>query len=86
MSRKEKYINYVVDDLVKKTRIDFEGGKIYFEFLGDSKLLQYSSHKYKLPPFDFLDFIQQTYGAKESEIHFIWDVYRGKIKKLIGDE
>ena len=33
MGNKEKYINYVVDDLVSKTEIDYEQGKIKFPSL-----------------------------------------------------
>ncbi len=77
----EKYINYIVDDLVKNTEIDYDERRIYFPFSPMSFLF------YHLPLLfsssSFSTYNQQKYGAKEEETKIIWDLYEERILSLI---
>ena len=80
--RKEKYYNYVVNDLVKKTEIDYDGGRIYTPFFPP-----YSPHSSPLvflsftsPPLSFSDHGKGVYGLTYREIKYVWKEY-GKIIK-----
>ena len=80
MGNKEKYINYVVDDLVSKTEIDYEQGKIKFPFHSHSSL--FFNYLYLLPSSFFSNYIKEKYGAHSEEIEFIWDQYKERIESL----
>ena len=81
MNKKEKYINYVVEDLVSKTEIDYEQGKIKFPFL---PLAPYSSLTFFFILFS--NHVRKVYGAHSEEIEIIWDLYKQRIKELIDNE
>ena len=80
MNKKEKYINYVVDDLVKNTEIDYEQGKIKFPFHSLSSF--FIQYLYLLPSSFFSNYIKEKYGAHSEEIEFIWDQYKERIESL----
>ena len=83
MNKKEKYINFIVDDMIKKTEIDYEQGKI-----------KYPSHLTLLPSsffpsfltFSFRNYLKERYGAHSEEIEFIWKLYKERIESLINNE
>ena len=87
MSKKEKYINFIIDDLVSKTEIDYEQGKIKFP----SSLLSYPSSPLFLFSHYFLfnsfsNYIKEIYGARDEEIEIIWKLYKERIQSLINNE
>ena len=87
MDKKEKYINFIVDDLIKKTEIDYEQGKIKLTYhshlLSTPSTLLYLSYT---PSLFFSNHVRKVYGAHSEEIEFIWDLYKQRIKELIDNE
>jgi len=86
MSKQEKYINYIVDDLVKKTEIDNEQQKITLPFISLPPISFTHSYffSYSLPISPhFSKYIKNLYGTKDNEVQIIWDLYREKIQSLI---
>ena len=81
----EKYINYVVEDLVKNTRIDYDNKRIYPPF-SSSLFIPFSFFSSHSSIISFSPYIQKRYGARDEEIQIIWDLYRERIKELIDNE
>ena len=81
MDKKEKYINYVVEDLISKTEIDYDQEKIKFPStpLFHSPLRSFLS--YFLPSFS--NYIKEMYGAHDEEIKIIWKLYKERIQSII---
>jgi hypothetical protein len=83
MDKKEKYINYVVDDLVKNTEIDHDQETIKFPFLHSP------SSYFSLPPFYpylftfSIKYVKTRYGARYEEIKIIFILYKERIQSLI---
>ena len=92
MNKKEKYINYIVDDLINKTEINYVKKKIsppfspplsntsYYSFSLFSTLLLLSFSSY------FSTYVKERYGTREEEVNIVWDLYRERIQSLIDDE
>ena len=87
MNKKEKYINYVVDDMIKKTEIDYDQEKIKYPF-STSLLFPFIS----LPPFLFIlpspsisKYVIERYGIHDNDVDIIWKLYKGKIKEVIDN-
>ena len=78
MNKKEKYINFIVNDLIKKTII--EGGFIEFPFptplecyrtdLGDPQLINKGS-----VAGGFVKYVMDRYGVIRDEVDDIWEDY-----------
>ena len=91
MNKQEKYINYIVDDLIKKTEIDYGRGKIKCTFLpsdsyfGDCANISsfFSTSTYSTT---FSVYMSERYGAKDEEMKIIWGLYKERIKELIDNE
>ena len=84
MDKKEKYINFIIEDLVSKTEIDYEQGKIKFPFFPLSFPLYYSPLLF--PSFSsFSNYIKEKYGAHSEEIEIIWKLYKERIKDKINN-
>jgi hypothetical protein len=87
MSKKEKYYNYVVNDLVSKTEIDNDQEKIKFPFLllHPFPFFYYHPHfplsTYLFP--SFIKYVKTRYGAHDGEIKIIWNLYKERIHSLI---
>ena len=90
MNKKEKYINYVVNDLVKNTEIDHDQETIKFPFyynyilpsspLPFPSILFYSHHSTT-----FSKHVIERYGVHDEEMRIIWNQYREKILTIIGN-
>ena len=94
--RKEKYYNYVISDLVSKTEIEHEQGKISlpFTFSLSYDTFFYSFHPYYYsfsPSFyspsliTFSSYLKERYGAQDEEIQIIWDLYKERIETIINN-
>ena len=82
MDKKEKYINFIVDDLVTKTEINYEQGRINFPFSHIPSHPFYSlSILFILSPFS--KYIKERYGTRDEEINIIWRQYKERIQSLI---
>ena len=86
MNKKEKYYNYVVNDLVSKTEIDNDQEKIKFPFLLPTPIFL----NYHLTPLlstplspSFIKYVKTRYGAHDGEIKIIWNLYKERIHSLI---
>ena len=81
MDKKEKYYNYVVNDLVKKTEIDYDEGRIYTPF---SPPLSFTFF-FSSPSLDsfFSDHCKGVYGLNIHEIKYVWEEYKEIIKDKI---
>ena len=88
MDKKEKYINFIVDDMIKKTDIDYDREKIKypptptypysFSFFFSLLLLSRP-----LPPFS--KHVIERYGIHDNDVDNTWEIYKGKIKELIDN-
>jgi hypothetical protein len=94
--RKEKYYNYVVNDLVKNTEIVYEKQRINFPYPSTNHFpnnLLHSSpatnHSFFTSPSvssSFSDHIQGKYGTHDYEVEIIWNLYKQRIEILISNE
>ena len=87
MNKKEKYINYVVEDLISNTEIDYDQEKIKLPFLTPILyffLLPPSSFFSSYFPF-FSNHVRKVYGAHDEEIEIIWKLYKERIKDKINN-
>jgi len=85
--RKEKYINYVVVDLISNTEIDYDQKKIKYPFLSpfslrSTRLLPHSL-LFSLPPFS--KYVIERYGIHDNDVDNTWEIYKGKIKEVIDN-
>lgn len=82
----ERYYNYIVDDLIKKTEVDYEKRFIYYPYMYGNVI---PLTMYLDIPFGIMNFkryITTLYGVREEEHDIIWDMYSKKIKSLIKNE
>jgi|TARA_R110000796_G_scaffold233426_1_gene351957 hypothetical protein len=92
MSKQQKYKNYIVEDLVSKTKIDYGQEEINFPFLTSNNplfdFLPYTHFSlYSTSPLKyFSNYVKERYGASDQEIEMIWDMYRERIQSLINNE
>ena len=75
----KKYLDKVVDQLVRETRIDYDEGWLYTPF---SSLPSYIS--LFLPPHYFSHHCNNVYGLNKHEIEYVWNEYRKIIKDKIS--
>ena len=74
-----RYINYIVDDLVRNTDIDYDEKIIKFSFFSaPSSLFFLPSSPYSF----FSKYLKEMYGARDEEIQIIWDLFRERIQSL----
>ena len=86
MNKKEKYINYVVNNLVTQTKIDYDQGKILppLNFLSPLSLFT-TSNPYFFLPIHFSKYITERYGIHDEDVDNTWKLYKGKIKEVIDN-
>jgi len=80
-----KFLNKVLDQIVRETRVDYDKEEVYFPFLFSpshpSLLFPLSSLPIlPLVPrdslFQFSNHCRDIYGLNEEEIEYIWEEYR----------
>ena len=93
MNKKEKYYNYVVEDIVKNTEIDYDQEIIKYPFhllplFLPLHLPSHSLYSHLLLPslIPFANHVRKVYGAHSEEIEIMWDMYRERIQSLINNE
>jgi hypothetical protein len=78
----KKYLDKVVDIIVRDTIIDYgKGGKVEFPFY--HRPLPHRLPPYILPFPYFSKYCKNTYGIVGDEIEYVWDQYMGIIKDKI---
>ncbi len=76
MSNIKKYINYVTDDLIKKTDVDHDRHSVKYPWGG----LGTSTSNTVVDMYFFKNFIINTYGVSEGEeIQMVKDFYEDKL-------
>ena len=84
MDKKEKYINYVVEDLISNTEIDYDQEKIKYPFSPSPSFLplflQLSS-----PLTSISKYVIERYGIHENDVDNTWKLYKGKIIEVIDN-
>jgi hypothetical protein len=88
MNKVEKYHQYVIDDLVKDTRIDYDKEKIYLPFRVSSTSFSSSSTSFSffhlfLLPLPFYSYVEGKYGLKDDGVQNIWDQYKQRVQKIL---
>tara|TARA_B110000211_G_scaffold149223_1_gene169849 strand:- start:403 stop:693 length:291 start_codon:yes stop_codon:yes gene_type:complete len=93
MNKKEKYINYVVKDILKNTKMDevtMHGGLVQLPFIDVNTWISfgefvptnmYPSRKKRL----FNNHISERYGVNEREYEIMWEMYMEQLQGLINN-
>jgi hypothetical protein len=80
MDKKGGYVNYIIEDLIKKTEVDYILERVRFPFLfGPSSL---TSNYSLLPPLlssSFYKHIESYYGVPHELKDKIWVIYKERI-------
>jgi hypothetical protein len=83
-----RYIEHIIKDLVRDTRIDYEIGRIYYPVLPSEIPHSFFFTPYYLPspspPTSFLNYCRDTFGLTEEEIKYVWDQYKIIIKDKVS--
>jgi hypothetical protein len=89
----KKFLNRVVDHIVKETRMEFTVGKMYtpFQLPSSSFLILSCSFFFPslplLPPFtSFLEHCAGIYSLNRGEIDYVWNEYGNIIHDKIKNE
>ena len=90
MNKKEKYINYIVEDMIKNTEIDYDREKIKYSstFLHFPFILfpfYYFLLLFSSPLPSFSKHVIERYGIHDNDVDIIWKLYKGKIKEVIDN-
>jgi len=92
MDKKEKYINYIVDKMVRGTIIDYDQEEINYPFSLSSFYplpflpLPFSSLFCSYIAISFSKHVKEIYGARDDEVREIWNIYNKRIYPLINNE
>lgn len=87
--KKERFINYVINDLVDRTKIEYvKEGKVYFPFISGTKHhpftnLYLSPDFFSESPAAFSDYCYDHFGLTGDESNYVWRQYRSIIKDKI---
>jgi len=79
----KKYLDKVIEHLVRGTKIDYENTRITFPFLLSSLPFHYTSFPWS--PLLFSDFIpfysycENQFGLTDDEIRYVWKGYKSTI-------
>ena len=88
MNKKEKYINFIVDDLVKNTEINYEEETVTFPFHPNPVLFDLSIYnflaQYSSPIF-FTNYLISLYGVNRDEKETVYNRYKERILFLINN-
>ena len=87
MDKKERYYNFIVDDLIKKTEIDDNKRIISFPpkpHLLSRRYIHYSEVIFLKLSSVFYTYILKRYGVQNDEVEMIWGLYRERILTLIN--
>ena len=85
-----KFLNKVLDQIVRETRIDYDMEEIQFPFLPllalDLIILAHPSTSFlRLTPISFSKHCRDIYGLNEEETIYVWKEYREIVKDKIDN-
>jgi hypothetical protein len=75
-----RYLDKVVEFLVRDTIIDYDREGIKYPFLLSFFLF---SSLFSSSPFSFSTYVRDVYGLTDPEIYYVWEQYRNIINKKI---
>ena len=75
-----KFLNKVVDQIVRETEIDYGMEEIQFPFISFFPSILFSL----LPSYFFSDHCEDVYGLNDDEIKYVWKEYVQIIKDKIN--
>ena len=79
-----KYIEHIIKDLVRGTRIDYGKKRIYCPYLPPPSHSFSIDFFFSYPPYPSLsNYCKENYGLTEDEIEYVWDQYISIIKDKI---
>jgi hypothetical protein len=85
-----KYLNKVVDQLVRETRMDHEEERLYTPFYSYIPFPPFPVRLYRLSFLlssyrsPFTKHCKEVYGLNEKEIDYVWNGYREIVKDKIN--
>ena len=87
----KKFLNKVVDQIVRETEIDYDKERVNVPFFPSSSSSSFlllpsffsSSPSYSLSPFPFFEHCESVYGLNEEETRYVWNEYVQTIKDII---
>jgi len=82
MNKKEKYINFSVEDMVNKTKIDYDGEEIIYPFLSYSLSPTHFLNHSTIHLFHISRHLKETYGVNDEELEMIWKLYINRIESF----
>jgi len=86
--KKSRFIEYIINDLVNDTKIDYDERVLYVPSLQNNEIF-FSFFRFSLSffstPNPFSDYCKERYGLTEDEVNYIWDRYNQTIKDKITD-
>ncbi len=94
MNKKERYYNHIVEDLVKKTEINYEeeitpfpSDVIIFPsgYLFPLHSLYHHEPTANYIPLSFIKYVEERYGARDEEVNIIWELYKERMVKQINN-
>ena len=80
--KQKKYLDKVVEFLVKGTKIDYDEGRLYAPFHVTPTSTYYIFSLYRTP-FLFSKYCKSVYGLTGDEVKYVWDEYRKIIKEKV---
>jgi hypothetical protein len=78
--KQKKYLDKVVEFIVRDTIIDYDREGIKYPFLLSFFLF---SSLFSSSPFSFSTYVRDVYGLTDPEIYYVWEQYRNIINKKI---
>jgi hypothetical protein len=84
----KKFLNKVVDQIVRETEIDYDKEEIQFPFFSDSSSFRFYSSYILVSiyvPSSLTKHCKDVYGLNEQEIDYVWEEYKHIIKDKIDN-
>jgi len=84
MNKQSKYLDKVIEFLVRDTIIDYEEEKIYFPFC--PPYLYISPFPFIDSPPYFVEYCKDTYGLTDPETDYVWEQYKNIMLNKIDEQ
>jgi hypothetical protein len=83
----KRFLDKVLNQIVRETEIDYDEGRIYTPFHLSSLSSFHYHHPFPLPPFfsRFSQHCKWVYGLNDDEIGYVWVKYKDIIKNKIDE-
>jgi hypothetical protein len=83
-----KYVEHIINDLVRDTIINYDKKRIYSPYIGPPSHSYSFGFFFSYPPYlDVSNYCRNKYGLTKDEIKYVWKEYKSIIKdKFINNE